>query len=133
MKLNLKTLFIVLASLVVFSTQATDMTKEEIKARIKPVGQVTVAGAVDESAANSGPRSGEDIFKTTCSACHGTGVMGAPKKGNADDWKSRIAQGEDVLIKHAMGGFNAMPPKGTCGDCSEDDIKATIEYMIKGL
>ncbi|WP_416308729.1 c-type cytochrome [Neptunicella sp. SCSIO 80796] len=131
--MNLKALLVVLMSLVVFVSQATDMSKEEIKQRIKPVGQVTVAGAVEETAASSGPRSGEDVFKASCFACHGTGAMGAPKKGDAGAWEPRIEQGEDVLIKHALSGYNAMPPKGTCGDCSEDEIKAAIEYMIEGL
>lgn len=133
MKLNLKAFFIVLASLFVFSSQATDMSAASIKDRIKPLGQISVAGAVEESAAASGPRSGEDVFKGACFACHGTGAMGAPKKGNADDWGPRIEQGEETLIKHAIGGFNAMPPRGTCGDCSDDEIKAAIEYMIEGL
>ncbi|MDF4603827.1 c-type cytochrome, partial [Vibrio parahaemolyticus] len=53
--------------------------------------------------------------------------------GNADDWAPRIAQGKDVLVKHALEGFNAMPAKGTCMDCSDDEIIAAIDHMIEGL
>ncbi|NMV43156.1 cytochrome c5 family protein, partial [Vibrio parahaemolyticus] len=58
---------------------------------------------------------------------------GAPKTGNADDWAPRIAQGKDTLVKHALEGFNAMPAKGTCMDCSDDEIIAAIDHMIEGL
>ncbi|MDW3125150.1 cytochrome c5 family protein, partial [Vibrio sp. 1974] len=45
----------------------------------------------------------------------------------------RIEQGKDVLVKHALEGFNAMPAKGTCMDCSDDEIIAAIDHMIDGL
>ena len=28
-------------------------------------------------------------------------------------------------------GLNAMPPKGMCFDCTDDEYKALIEYMAK--
>ena len=58
---------------------------------------------------------------------------GAPKTGDAGDWAPRIAQGKDVLADHAINGFNAMPAKGSCMDCSDDEIIAAIEHMIEGL
>ncbi|MGL4930710.1 MAG: c-type cytochrome [Plesiomonas sp.] len=39
----------------------------------------------------------------------------------------------DTLQKHAISGINQMPPRGTCTDCSDDEIKAAIEYMTQGL
>ncbi|WP_332874188.1 c-type cytochrome [Bowmanella yangjiangensis] len=117
----------------VFAGQADDMSRDAIKDRIKPLGQIHVAGAQAQTAAASGPRSGADVFKTSCFACHGTGVMGAPKSGDAAAWGDRIANGMDTMLKHAIEGFNAMPPRGTCGNCSDDEIKAAIEHMIEGL
>ena len=110
----------------IFSDRATEE-------RVKPVGSVCVEGEDCGTAAAkvaAGPRSGEDVYNGHCAACHGTGAAGAPKFGNAADWKPRIAKGEATLLKHALGGFNAMPPKGMCMDCSDDEIKGAIEYMI---
>lgn len=114
---------------------AADMSDEAIAERLKPVGSVHIASA-DGSANNAsagGARSGEVVFNTACTACHSAGVLGAPKPGSAEDWKPRLEQGMDTLLKHAINGFNAMPPKGTCMDCSDDEIHAAIEYMTSGL
>lgn len=106
--------------------------------RIKPVGEVCVegkecagAGAVASAApAGGAPRSGEQVYNTTCQGCHGTGAAGAPKLGDKGAWGPRIAQGKDTLYKHALGGIRAMPPKGTCMNCSDDEIKATVDFMV---
>lgn len=116
-----------------FASGISDSERSAIADRIKPVGDVYLAGSEPAAAENSGPRDGATVYGTFCVACHGTGVSGAPKKDNADDWAPRIAQGEATLIKHAIEGFNAMPPKGTCMDCSDDEIKAAIEHMAAGL
>lgn len=71
----------------------------------------------------------EGIYNTKCMACHATGAAGAPKLGDKEAWAPRIATGMDALLASATNGKNAMPPKGTCMDCSEDDLKAVIEYM----
>ncbi len=115
-------------------TSAQALTDEEkaIAERIKPVGQVCLEGDAACAAAapaGGGKRSGEEVFNTACTACHGTGVMGAPKVGDAAAWAPRISQGMDTLLTHALGGFKAMPPKGTCATCSDDEIKAAIKYM----
>ena len=57
--------------------------------------------------------------------------MGAPKVGDAAAWAPRLAKGNDVLLKHVVEGFNAMPPKGTCMDCTDEDFKKLIEKMSK--
>jgi cytochrome c5 len=72
---------------------------------------------------------GEAIYNTKCVVCHGSGVAGAPKFGDKEAWAPRIATGMDALLSSATNGKNAMPPKGTCMECSEDDLKAAIEYM----
>ena len=116
----------------VFAVQATEPDTSEIEKRIKPVGELYLAGAEPVAvAAPSGPKSGGDVYQASCFACHGTGAMGAPKKGDAAAWEPRKAQGMDVLLEHAIKGFNAMPPKGTCMACSDDEIKAAIEFMLK--
>ena len=123
-----------LAVAMAFGVSASDLSNDAIKKRIAPVGNVYLSGAVVAApAAPTGPRTGAQVYQATCFACHGTGAAGAPIKGNADAWAPRLAQGMDVLFDHALNGFNAMPAKGTCMNCSDDELKATIEYMVKGL
>lgn len=113
---------------------ANKYKQDKIAQNIKPVGQVNVGSvpvAEAAPAAAAGPRSGEQVYNASCAACHGTGVAGAPKKGDAAAWAPRKAQGLDSLVTNATNGLNAMPPKGTCGDCSAEELKAAIEYMIQ--
>lgn len=108
------------------------LSPEAITERLAPLGQVDVEGAKPKAAAAqaSGP---EKIYKTNCAMCHGTGLAGAPKKGNKADWAPRHAKGMDDMLSKAISGYKAMPPKGNCLKCSEDDIRKTIEFMIEGL
>ena len=121
-----------LTVLSIASVQAAEPTRDEIADRIKPVGQVYLQGAEPEQAQDTGPKSGDQVYNTSCSACHGSGVMGAPKMGDAGAWASRVAQGMDTLAEHAINGFKGMPAKGGCMACSDDEIKAAVDYMVEG-
>lgn len=76
--------------------------------------------------------SGEAVYKRACVGCHKTGAAGAPRVGDASAWESRIARGSASLVQTAINGVpgTAMMARGTCGACSDDDIKAAVEYMI---
>lgn len=119
-----------------------DMSDEAVAERIKPVAQLNTgapivpeasasAAAAAPVAAAGGARSGQDIYQSTCFACHGTGAAGAPKLGDTAAWAPRISQGMDTLLNNAVNGLRAMPPRGTCGSCSDDDLKAAVEYMVE--
>ena len=116
----------------VLTVQAQEMTEDDIKARIQPIGKVHIAGVTAE-VASSGPRTGSEIYAKTCVACHSVGVLNAPKFQNAADWAPRLEKGFDVVWQNALKGIGGMPPMGTCGDCSDNEIKAAIEHMIEGL
>ena len=110
--------------------------EDAIAERINPVGSVCVAGedcAKGMLLAAAGPRSGEDVYNSFCMACHVSGAAGAPKTGIAADWTARLAAGIDTVYANAINGKGAMPAKGLCGDCSDDEIKASVDYMIKDL
>ena len=129
---HLKALIVAAATLLASQAFAAAETNEDkIKARIAPVGEVCVGaecgGAV--VAANAGPRSGEDVYGAACIACHGAGVLGAPKKGDIAAWDARLEKGMNITLKNAINGINSMPPKGNCLDCSEDEILAAIKFM----
>jgi cytochrome c5 len=81
-------------------------------------------------AALAAERGGDEVFKTTCTVCHATGVSGAPRFGSKDDWKPRIAQGKQILYQHVLKGYKAMPAKGTCATCSDQEIKRAVDYMV---
>ena len=107
--------------------------------RIKPVGKVEIASAETAVAAAApaptadgaaGGADGEAIYGKSCVACHATGAAGAPKLGDKGAWEPRIAQGMEALLQAAINGKNAMPPRGTCATCSDDDLKAVIEFML---
>lgn len=115
--------------------QSSNVSKE-IENRLSPVGQVCMAGddcaAAPVASASSGePRSGEEIYGSACATCHDAGVSGAPMLGSVDDWASRIEKGSETLYDHAINGFNAMPAMGLCSDCSDEEIQATVDYMVE--
>ena len=124
-----------LALVVVMSTSTASAAMDEnsIRERTMPVGKVCIEGEDCGSASAavvSGPKSASDIFTASCNACHGSGVLGAPKLGDAADWSKRSAKGVDTLINNAIVGINSMPPRGTCSSCSDDEIAATVQYML---
>ncbi|MFC3153075.1 c-type cytochrome [Litoribrevibacter euphylliae] len=122
---------VMLTTLAIASSNSDDAIRE----RIKPAGSVCIQGeecaaaSGAASASASGPRSGEDVYNSFCGACHGVGVLGAPKKGAAADWAPRLEKGFDSVLANAINGINAMPPKGTCGDCSDEELSEAIKFM----
>ena len=121
-------------ALAVGSASATMMpqqSNDDIKDRIAPIAKVRVSGASAAASSDAGgTRSGDAVYNKFCAACHTSGVLGAPKFNDAADWEPRLAQGMETVLKHAVEGYNAMPPKGTCNDCSEEEIQAAIDYMV---
>jgi cytochrome c5 len=127
-------IFTVGAALSVSSYALTDKQKKDIDTRTKPVGSLclegdSTCGAV-VAASGGKPKSGEEVYTGTCAMCHGAGVGGAPKLGDKAAWQPRIAQGAATLHDHAVVGIRAMPPKGTCAACSDDEVKAAVDYIV---
>jgi cytochrome c5 len=75
------------------------------------------------------PTTGEQAFTKVCSACHATGINGAPKIGDHAAWGPRIAQGKETLYKDAIGGKGNMPPKGGT-NWPDATIRMTVDYMV---
>ncbi|TCW81051.1 cytochrome c5 family protein [Burkholderia sp. SRS-46] len=103
------------------------LSDEQVAKRIAPLAQVDVKDA-------NAPRTyktGEEVYKAVCVTCHGTGAAGAPKFGSKDDWAPRISQGFDTLLKTALAGKGAMPPRGGTSpdDYSDYEIARAIVYM----
>ncbi|MGA7776293.1 MAG: c-type cytochrome, partial [Paraburkholderia sp.] len=103
------------------------LSDAEVSARIAPLAQVDIRDA-------NAPRvykTGEEVYKAVCSACHATGAAGAPKFTNSADWAPRIAQGFDTLWHTALSGKGAMPPRGGTSpdDYSDYEIARAVVYM----
>jgi cytochrome c5 len=130
------------------SPQAAKLTE----ARIAPAGAVYAgatgaaaqAAAVAASAAKAasqvaygGTTDGSVIFSNLCTGCHTSGAGGAPTLDKAP-WAPRIAQGKDLLYKHAIEGFtgpsgSVMPPKGGNPALTDEQVKATVDWMTSHL
>lgn len=93
-------------------------------------GTVAEAGGAEGGAASGTTRSGADVYNQFCFACHATGASEAPIFGDAEAWAPRIAKGIDQLMVSTLNGTGLMPPRGTCMACSDEELKATVEYMI---
>ena len=72
----------------------------------------------------------ERVYMQSCWACHNSGAAGAPKVGTAADWAPRIEKGMDTLLANAINGINAMPAKGLCFTCTDDDLRDLVQYMV---
>lgn len=73
---------------------------------------------------------GEKIYGATCLACHGAGVMGAPKFADKAAWQPRIAKGTAALYSSAVDGLKMMPAKGGNMMLKDDEVKAAVDYMV---
>lgn len=93
-------------------------------------GPTLAAEDVTASNAASPQERGVATYERLCQACHGSGAAGAPRLGSKEAWSPRIAQGIDALLQSVIDGKGAMPPRGTCGNCSDSDLAAAIAYMI---
>jgi cytochrome c5 len=102
-----------------------ELSADAVAARIKPVGDVVV---VDANAPKV-VKSGEEVVKAVCSACHATGAAGAPKIGDKAAWAPRIKEGLATLVKTAISGKGAMPARGGSPDLSDLEITRAIVNM----
>ena len=95
----------------------------------KAVAQrIQKAGAVEVRDANREMKSGEDVFKAQCTACHSAGVAGAPKFGDAAAWAPRIATGYPALLNSALKGKGAMAAQGG-GNLDDVEVGRAVVYM----
>lgn len=97
------------------------------------VEQAPVAPAPVAAAAAPAPAAFDAAakYQLSCFACHSSGAAGAPVTGDADAWSERLDKGMDVVMTNVINGLNAMPAKGMCMDCSDDDLRALVDYMIE--
>jgi len=123
-------LFLLLSQLVTgIRRDDTGETEAMVLARIKPVGEVTLAGASGARASMGG----EQVFQAVCKTCHEAGIAGAPKVGDKAAWAGPIKKGYETLVQHALNGFQepgkVMPPRGGNPDLSDVEVERAVVYM----
>ncbi|MDP1652980.1 MAG: c-type cytochrome [Rhodocyclaceae bacterium] len=101
--------------------------EEAANLRIQPVAKVKLA-APSAGGAAAGNRSGEDLYKAVCGACHEAGVAGAPKTGDKAAWAPRIAPGFEAMLNIAKTGKGAMPPKGG-SDATDEELARAVAFL----
>ena len=109
------------------AVEQTSVDTEEV-----PVSQETKSADTTQTAVAEPVPMGERVYNNSCSTCHKSGVANAPKVGDKLAWAPRIAKGMDGLMQSAINGVpgTSMLQKGTCFSCSDEELKAAIEYMI---
>ena len=125
--------------LAAFSPVLASASEAEIAERIKKVGVVCVEGqdcgtatSAITVAAAGGSGGAKANYDKTCATCHAIGIANAPKFGDKEAWAPLLAKGMDVLYTNSIVGIPpGMPAKGMCFTCSEDDIKAIVDYMAE--
>ena len=101
------------------------MTPEAVAARIQPVGRIEFGAARGAA----GARSGEEIVKSVCAACHQAGVANAPKIGDRNAWAPQIKEGLKDMLATAIKGKGAMPPRGGDASLSDDELARAVVFM----
>lgn len=114
--------------------------KTAIAERIAPIGKNHATEKIQpEQSAVTKPLTlkeqlaiGEKVYKRRCSFCHASGSAGAPRVSNKDEWQKRYeSQNLDTLVEHVTKGYRMMPPKGTCMNCSPQDLQAAVAYILQ--
>ncbi|QDW66780.1 c-type cytochrome [Luteimonas granuli] len=132
-------------------TEVDPSAARRVAERIAPVGavyagdtgaaaQAAAAAAAAASAASQvaygGTLDGSVIYGNLCAGCHTAGVAGAPKLERAA-WTARLAQGADTLHRHAIDGYTGstgfMPAKGGNPALSDEQVIATVDWMVENL
>lgn len=128
-----------------FDGEQSAARQAAVEQRLRPVadvyagetGRAAAQAAAEEAAAGAetqvafeGSTDGQMIYDRVCAACHDAGVAGAPRMV-ADEMGARLAEkGRDTLVTHAIDGFNAMPARGGRSDLSDEQVAASVDYMI---
>jgi len=111
---------------------ATNVTHAMAVAKLltRAIGAVMVVLAVSKpSLATTQARA---LYQQTCVVCHGQGMHGAPIPGVASDWEHRLSYGIDEIYLNVIEGLgNTMPARGACDDCTDQQLEAIVDFMLK--
>lgn len=108
-----------------------------VKTRTQPAYSVntdpnaTALASTGDDSGGGEPMSGDEVYNNVCSACHASGVAGAPKVSDTAEWKKRLSeQGKDSLYKRAINGYKGMPAKGGNPDLSKEEMHKAVDHIL---
>lgn len=109
MNLIMKMLAAPATVLALWAVSAQAATNDDIAKRLEPVGQVCVQGkeckgmeVAASAGGGGGAKTPDEVIAKHCNACHGSGLLGAPKISDAAAWKDRADH---------QGGLDGIWPK----------------------
>jgi cytochrome c5 len=108
------------------------MSDEAVAKRLNPGSEAPkkAGGGAAASVAVANANPGESLYNKVCQTCHNAGIGGAPKFGDKAAWGERLKQGKETLYKSVINGKNLMPARGGAAGATDDDIKASVDYIL---
>ena len=101
------------------------------KSKLTAIWFITTLVSAQAVAQESESFDAEAKYQATCFACHGTGQAHAPLVGDTIEWEIRLEKGFNTLVQSTINGLNGMmPARGLCSDCTDDDLKAIVQFML---
>ncbi len=134
----MKRIVATLTALLVSTAWAASEDANTMLERLKSPASVCVVGdpcaeSISKASVVAAARTGDQVYNAACAGCHISGAAGAPKTGDAGAWASRLDKGMDTLVKHVVEGYNAMPARGLCADCSDQELADAVAFMVDAL
>ena len=111
-------------SVAILVAAAAEVVEDEVEEAVEMVAEETTVAAAASDFDPAG------AYQANCFACHGTGAAGAPKLGDSEAWDTRMEKGMEAVMANAINGIGAMPARGICMSCSDDDLQLVVEYML---
>ena len=126
-------LAILLTTINAWSKLSGSIEPEAIRDRFESKVKVRVSGVDPNAKKKKAEVPGKSTYTKVCSGCHQVGIAGCPKYGDKTAWGPRLKKGLETLVKNAINGINAMPAKGGCMDCTDEEIELSVKYMLKSV
>jgi cytochrome c5 len=126
-------IFLLIVSFSCYAILSGSLAPDAIDERLNPVGKVSISGEQVKEEVVIVLDVGASVYENNCKMCHQNGLAGAPKFGDKSAWESRITKGIETLHQHVINGYNAMPARGGCSTCTDEDLLKSIEYMLNAV
>lgn len=118
----------IIIGLVYYVTLADKPAAGAVNTEMATALRIQKVGAVEVRDANRPLKSGAEVYKVQCAACHDSGAAGAPKFADTSAWITRLSLGLDGLVSSALNGKGAMGAQSG-GDFSDTEIARSVVYL----
>lgn len=91
---------------------------------------VALALAASAAQAQNRERTGEEVVKAKCAACHQEGLHGAPRIDDRAAWVPRMKKGLEATVRNAIRGHGPMPARGGLAALTDSEMRAAVVYLF---